>query len=306
MPPSPTSRPASPRFPRPAGRPQYQNRAYLPAPSAGRHSWTAPGAILAAVVLLPCLPIRATDSSGSGGGYGAAAAAGGAGMIYQDQYAEGRKMPARFEIEAEAFTARNNSSARGDWVIVDSRNNRIEGFEPRGEVAATVPGDARQGTYILAVGRNSAGAPGDDAYDGPTLDYKVRVTTPGTYRLYLRWSGKDDNTDSVYAILFAEGGAAPKGPGFFLYHGRSLKYYTGWVWDWFGLKDQTSCGFAGRPDVAEWEIATPGVYTIRLACREHGTAIDSLVFQTTDLQPPGDPRDSTRVQPEMWRGTKEP
>ena len=306
MPQSPTSRPTSPHSPRSAGRPHDQNRGYLPAPPAGRHSWRASGAVLTAVVLLPCLPIRATDWSGSGGAPGAAAAASSDGLIYQDQYAEGRKMPARFEIEAEAFTARNNSSVRGDWVIVDSRTNRIQDAESQGEVAATAPGAARQGSYVLAVGKNGAGAPGAAAYDGPTLDYKVRVTTPGTYRLYLRWAGKDDNTDSVYAILFAEGGDAPKGPEFFLYHGRSLKYYTGWVWDWFGLKDQTNCGFAGRADVAEWEIATPGVYTIRLACREHGTAIDSLVFQTTDLQPPGNPRDSTRVKPGMWRGTENP
>ncbi len=301
----PTSRPTDPHSARSACRPLDSKSRSLSAPPAGRHSWRASGAILTAVMLLPCLPVRAAGERSSGGDSGSAAAASDDGVIYQDQYAEDQKRPARFEIEAEAFTARNNGSARGNWVRVDSKTNRIQDLEQEGEAAATAPGDARQDSYILAVGKNGAGAPGHAAYDGPTLDYKVHVKTPGTYRLYLRWAGKDDNTDSVYAMLIAEVGDAPKGPEFFLYHGRSLKYYTGWVWDWFGLKDQTGCAYAGRADVAEWEIARPGVYTIRLACREHGTAIDSLVLQTTDLQPPGNPRDSMRVKPGMWHGRTE-
>lgn len=262
-----------------------------------RHSWWPLGATLA-VVLLPCLPARATCASKD---TEAAATGSDDGVIYQDQYSQGRKRAARFEIEAEAFTSRNNDSAQGNWVKVDSKTNLIQDCEQEGEAAATTPGDAQQGTYLLAVGKNAVGGIGSAEYDGPTVDYTVNVKTPGTYCLYLRWAGKDDNTDSVYAMLIAEEGDAPKGPEYFLYHGRSLKYYDGWVWDWFGLKDQTRCGFAGRRNVAEWEIGAPGIYTIRLGCREQGTAVDSLVLQTKDLRPPGDPRDSMRVKPGTWR-----
>ena len=259
---------------------------------AGRHSsWWAPGAILTAVLLLP--PLQAWDT---GEGVGWAEATGGGG-IHQDQYAGGRRVPARFEIEAEAFTSRNNGSDRADWVAVAGKTNEIQDGGQAGKPAATTPGDARQGRYILSVGKNASGAPTAAGYDGPTLDYKIHVRTPGTYRLYLRWAGKDDRTDSVYAMLIPEQGDAPEGPNYFLYHGRALKYYTGWVWDCVGLKDRTGCASAGRPDVAEWNITRPGIYTIRLACREGGTAVDSLVFQTNDLLPPGDPRDSMRVRP---------
>ena len=266
----------------------------------GRHSWWVLGAILTVVLLPPCLSVRATRASDSGESSGAARTGSGDAMIYQDQYSDIRKRPARFEIEAEAFTSRNNGSAQGNWVKVSSKTNLIQDCEQEGEAAATTPGDARQGAYKLAVGKSAAGAPGSAEYDGPTVDYKVNVITPGTYRLYLRWAGKDDHTDSVYAMLIAEEGDSPKGPEFFLYHGRALKYYDGWVWDWFGLKDQTRCAFAGRGEVAEWEIDRPGVYTIRLGCREPGTAVDSLVFQTKDLRSPGNPRDSMRVKRGMW------
>ena len=266
----------------------------------GRHSWRVLGAILTVVLLPPCLSVRATRASDSGESSGAARTGSGDAMIYQDQYSDIRKRPARFEIEAEAFTSRNNGSAQGNWVKVSSKTNLIQDCEQEGEAAATTPGDARQGAYILAVGKSAAGAPGSAEYDGPTVDYRLNVITPGTYRLYLRWAGKDDHTDSVYAMLIAEEGDSPKGPEFFLYHGRALKYYDGWVWDWFGLKDQTRCAFAGRGEVAEWEIDRPGVYTIRLGCREPGTAVDSLVFQTKDLRSPGNPRDSMRVKPGMW------
>ena len=269
-----------------------------------RRSWWPLGAILTAVLLQSCLPARATFASDFGDDSEAAATGSDEGAIHQDQYREVKERPARFEIEAEAFTSRNSGSAQGDWVKVASKTNLIQDCGRDGEAAATTPGDARRGTYILAVGKNAAGVPGSAEYDGPTVDYKVNVITPGTYRLYLRWAGKDDNTDSVYAMLIAEKGDSPKGPEFFLYHGRSLKYYDGWVWDWSGLKEQTRCAFAGRGEVAEWEIARPGVYTIRLGCREQGTAVDSLVFQTKDLRSPGNPRDGMRVKPGMRRVIK--
>jgi hypothetical protein len=258
---------------------------------SGRHSSWASGVILATMMLMPSL--QAWDSSEGVGWY----EAGETGVIHQDQYADGRRMPARFEIEAEAFSSRNNGSDRANWVTVAGKTSEMLDCGQAGKLAATTPGAARQGRYIVSVGKNAAGTPTDDGYDGPTVDYKVHVRTPGTYRLYLRWAGKDDRTDSVYAMLIPEQGDAAKGPKFFLFHGRSLKYYTGWVWDCFGLTGRTDCASAGRPAVAEWNITEPGIHTIRLACREHGTAVDSMVFQTNDLRPPGDSRGRMRVRP---------
>ena len=86
---------------------------------AGRHSSWTPGAILATVMLLPSL--QAWDT-GEGVGWSEAA---GAGVIHQDQYADGRRMPARFEIEAEAFSSRNNGSERANWVTVAGKTLTI-------------------------------------------------------------------------------------------------------------------------------------------------------------------------------------
>jgi hypothetical protein len=260
-------------------------------------SWRTYVAAVVVVIWLPCLPV-----------YGAPAPDGGFfeeadlpenrklgedELIHEVQYSEDESQ-ARFEIEAEAFTSRNNRSRRNDWVRVASDTNIVQDCAEEGKLASTTPGPAQAKTFLLSVGKNAIGAPNDIEYDGATVDYKLRITTPSRYRLYLRWAGKDDNTDSVYAMLLGQDGASPAGPDYFLYHGRALLYYDNWVWDSVGLRDQTHCGFAGRPKVAEWEIVKPGIYTIRLCAREQGTAVDTLVLQTVHLPPPGDPNDSSR------------
>jgi hypothetical protein len=209
--------------------------------------------------------------------------------VFQDQY---RGDPERgcFTFEAEeGFVVREGSPQKTEWIVVEGELERPAGVRSEWNAKAAPPSSvqAQGDCFIRAEGKNVPGEPGTAAYNGPEVAYKVRVTTPGTYRLYVRWAGRDGNTDSVYARVSDPLGKTPPGPGYFLYHGRSMNYYGGWVWDCRGLKERTTCACAGRGDIAEWEITSPGVYWVRLAAREQGTAVDALVFQTTNLPPPG-------------------
>jgi hypothetical protein len=207
--------------------------------------------------------------------------------VLQDRYPNDPNRGS-FAFEAEHFAARDNRSQKADWVVFEGELEKTgKGEESAEAISLPPPGGAQRGCFIRTVGHNAPGKPGSVEYDGPTVTYKVNVTAPGRYRLYARWSGRDGNTDSFYAQVIDPLGYTPPGPEYFLYHGRSINYYGSWVWDCVGLKDRTTCACAGRPDVAEWEITTPGVYTIRLSARETVTSVDALVFQTTNIVPPG-------------------
>src|SRR4030095_15952194 len=59
--------------------------------------------------------------------------------------------------------------------------------------------------YIKSVPDSAGGgqnktAPGDVGTD-PAADYKIQLTTPGTYRLWLRWGGYDGSSDSIYGEI---------------------------------------------------------------------------------------------------------
>ena len=47
------------------------------------------------------------------------------------------------------------------------------------------------------INHNQAG----DENTPPSMDYKVKITTTGNYRLWLKWSGYDGSSDSVYSQI---------------------------------------------------------------------------------------------------------
>jgi hypothetical protein len=187
-------------------------------------------------------------------------------------------------MEAENFSSRRSSTLIGGWWEVDGKQGTFVDGPDKTEPASTVVRDAQK-NYMEALGKPIGDvAPTSPYYPGPYLDYQVRIENAGDYRLYLRWCGRDDGTDSVYAYVLKPDGTrlTGAGPGYFMFHGRTVS----WVWDDLGLKDRISCGFAGRNAPAIWTIPEPGVYTIRLALREAGSAVDTLLFQSSDLRPP--------------------
>jgi hypothetical protein len=68
-----------------------------------------------------------------------------------------------------------------------------------------------------------------------------------------------------------------------------LDVLTGSVFTFSGAGSSVDQDFATRPwddENAIFSITTPGEYTIRLAPREDGVAVDTLVFQLTSLAAP--------------------
>lgn len=144
-----------------------------------------------------------------------------------------------------------------------------------------------RGNYMVIMGLLSCSiAPTDSSYGGAFIDYRVSVEKPGTYRLYVRWLGLDQNSDSLYVLFLKPDGTVPKGagPNYFIFH----QFRDGWYWSSNGVEGKPYSSTAGSPDSSVWRIKEPGVYTIRVAQRENRTALDTLVFQTEDLPSPGD------------------
>lgn len=203
-------------------------------------------------------------------------------IIFLDDFA-GDGSSGRFVMEAENYSSRT-PGAGAEWRQVSGSDNTFIEGAGAGQVAPTAKGGAR-GDYMEVLGQHPGDvAPTDDFYNGPFLDYKISVETPGTYRLYMRWTGRDQGSDSLYAFILKPDNMllTGAGPNYFLYH----QYRKDWVWDSRGVKDTTRCAFAGFPHSAVWTISEPGDYTIRVAHRESGTALDAIVFQTTNLQEP--------------------
>jgi len=215
--------------------------------------------------------------------------------IFLDDFA-GDDSKARFVMEAESYCRRTGVDAA--WYEVHGdKNVFIEG--PSALEAAPTSRNGARGNYMEALGSSPGGsAPIDAGYYGGILDYKLSIQTSGTYRLYVRWTARDGASDSLYAFIVK--GDPPygrlltgAGPDYFLYH----QYRNDWIWDNKGVKDTTYCAYAGFPHSAVWRISEPGDYTIRIAYRESGTALDALVFQTENLPAPSEsgPRQSLFV-----------
>ncbi len=203
-------------------------------------------------------------------------------MVFRDDFS-GDGAKTRFVMEAENYS-RRSSGAGADWLEVDGSTNRFIEGPNVGQTAPTAESGAR-GNYLETVGKQIGNvAPVDKSYNGPFVDYKVLVETPGKYRLYVRWTARDIYSDSLYAFILKPNGTllTGAGPNYFMYHQCRPK----WIWDNRGVKNTTRCGFAGFPDCAVWRISQPGCYTVRIALREKGMALDALVLQTANLEAP--------------------
>ncbi|HSH09461.1 MAG TPA: serine/threonine-protein kinase [Oceanipulchritudo sp.] len=128
------------------------------------------------------------------------------------------------------------------------------------------------------------------------VDYKLRITQPGTYRLYLKFNGHNHFSDSISARI------------------RELKDgFGGEIADFYGLTklgfynrrknfpnrtfdiEWDSTGYFEHPfGVAyyknrfpvEWTITEPGDYTLEFMETESGVALDRFVFQLNTLPEP--------------------
>ncbi|MHC4497531.1 MAG: protein kinase domain-containing protein [Planctomycetota bacterium] len=136
-----------------------------------------------------------------------------------------------------------------------------------------------------------------------SVEYEVRIKTVGDYQLFVRCDAHDSPSDSFYAWIEQ----SADGPG-----GTIVDWYTYGVAPGLGMWDAdfASFGWQGSADfeatemrredelIAVWSISAPGDYTITLAGREDGIAIDAFIFQLASLPAPeGDgPAESERSE----------
>jgi hypothetical protein len=188
-----------------------------------------------------------------------------------------------FEYQAEKFTARQDISDGEGWMIADGDFFVLSEGERKGHPVLTRAKDAKGSSFIEYIGSRAEVLPGDNKYIGRTVDYRVEVKMPGFYRLYVRWCGTSGSSDSFYAMVLDSEGNPARDPACIMFfsdpndHGK-------WVWGSSGCADSADIDIKNTVR-AEWYI-DPGVYTIRLASREPGTAIDALVFQNSFFSAP--------------------
>lgn len=122
-----------------------------------------------------------------------------------------------------------------------------------------------------------------------SVDYRIRVTTPGEYQLYLRWDGHHGKSDSLFTKI-AELSDGPGGEVADWYQFSSAGHHDAdfATRPWRGAAAFETAEVAFRPVPAVWQIREPGDYTLRMEMREDGAAVDALVLQLSSLPPPAE------------------
>jgi hypothetical protein len=175
-------------------------------------------------------------------------------------------------IEAELFSSRSaaadlpGGTPTGDpdqWLIVTSEFAGTDSF-------ANARGEFLQVTD--AGGVNGEGNFSDPTGNGPFVDYTVSISTLGDYELFVRYDAPDSSSDSLYAMLL-----------------DPVDVLIDSEFTFAAGASNHDLDFATTPwadEDAIWTISAAGDYTIRLAPREDGIAVDTLVFQLTSLAAP--------------------
>jgi hypothetical protein len=174
-------------------------------------------------------------------------------------------------VEAEGFSSRTaadlpDGAADADadeWLVVTT------------EFAGSGPFTNARGEFIQVTDANGINGEGNFSNPtgiGPFVDYVLRISTLGDYELFTRWDSPGTSNNSFYAMLLDPLGS-PVGSPFTITGGAN----------------NIDQDFATNPwhDVdAIFTLASAGDYTLRLAPREDGVAIDAFVFQRTSLTAP--------------------
>ncbi|MFO7898648.1 MAG: PEP-CTERM sorting domain-containing protein [Planctomycetota bacterium] len=183
----------------------------------------------------------------------------------------------RVVVEAEHFAASVpyvTGNGTTEWKPVPVTN------APTNGAANARGGDPDSYVQCLPDAGPGVGGPNNP----PCVDYSVRISTTGTYRLWLRWDGFDGSSDSLYAgvVELADG---PLGPAdWYRFAGHDDRNFAIDPWHGSGEYEGTSAG--GGDIAAQWNIASAGDYTVRISAREDGAMVDALILQLTSLGTP--------------------
>ncbi|MEM8867144.1 MAG: PQQ-dependent sugar dehydrogenase [Verrucomicrobiota bacterium] len=143
------------------------------------------------------------------------------------------------------------------------------------EIDATASGtilNAQNDAYVQAL--PNIGSNGNWE-TGASIDYKIEINTPGTYRLSMRWeSNESSGNDSLFAgILELADGV---GSGQADWYEDSSHYsddFDSIGWDNYGGAEE-NLGTASQDDML-FDFNNPGTYTLRIVMREDGVAVDA-------------------------------
>ena len=190
----------------------------------------------------------------------------------------------RVLIEAEHFDVRTSNADGHVWQL-----NPDENTDPNLALFSNARGDKyMQSLPDNGTAYNTVPVVGQD----PHLDFKVQIGNPGQYRLYIRWGGADGSSDSLFAqileVMTTVGGS---GPDWYRYIGQNASDFASQPWNGSGAPstDTVNRVNGGGGEVpAVWNLAA-GTYTIRLAMREDGSAVDAICLQLASLAPPDNP-----------------
>jgi len=197
----------------------------------------------------------------------------------------------RVLVEAEHFDVRTANADGHIWQLMPDESGMP--FTPADAGFA----NARGGQYMQS---QSDVAGGGTNYNSsiavvgqdPHLDFKVQISNPGQYRLYIRWGGYDGSSDSMYAqILEVRTTVGGAGPDWYRYVGNNANDFDSQPWNGSGAPSTDAAnriGGGGGEVPAVWNL-TAGTYTIRLGMREDGSAVDAICLQFASLPPPTNP-----------------
>jgi len=200
--------------------------------------------------------------------------------------------------EAELFSYRTSNAGEIAWSI---RPTETGGTTP--QAGGPIIANARGGEYIQSLpDEDSTGGGGH--LDEPGAFYQMLITTPGTYRLYVRWDGNNTSSGTRGASdsLFADIVELKDGPGGSIADWYEMTQdvnanFASPAWDAGGGAEQDQAGASNNPMV--WDIPSVGHYTLRFTVREDGSAIDAWVFQLSNLPAPtGTGPAASRLSPE--------
>ncbi|MBI3414667.1 MAG: hypothetical protein HY043_05000 [Verrucomicrobia bacterium] len=163
--------------------------------------------------------------------------------------------------------------------------------------------NSRSGHYLRILPDNGSNkgncptCPNENVGFPPYAEYKVDITTLGTYQLYLRQVGFDGGSDSFFAQILE---FAPPGPGpnFYRYapdpDGADFDALRNNPGDaatenqgWSGYAAPAPRVDGGGGEVpALYNITKAGLYTIRMSQREDGAGVDAVCLQLASLPAP--------------------
>jgi hypothetical protein len=172
-------------------------------------------------------------------------------------------------VEAQHFEFRTNSPANAWHFHLVPDDNGVDSWFDSPISPAGGFLNSRTGEYLQILPAESmVNSSPVSAANPPWVDYKVYIQTLGNYQLFLRWRGADSGSDSLYAQIVELGGTQ-------IFSGDpSVDFSNSW---------STAGGSPG------WAVTLPGLYTIRVSCRQSGAALDTLCLQLAGLPAPAEP-----------------